>query len=202
MSLDLLMRMFGRPRGAMGMLGGVIMARVNRGCAVTLIEALEVRPDDAVLEIGFGPGVGIELLAEQVPQGHVAGVDPSSEMLAQATARNKDAAARGRVDLRAATAERLPFADDSFDKALAINSMQVWPDAMAGLQEVRRVLKPGGTLALAFTPHSGQRESGLSDLVDAAGFADTQVAKREGDVFLRAYKPKPKAPAAVQRGAL
>jgi 16S rRNA A1518/A1519 N6-dimethyltransferase RsmA/KsgA/DIM1 with predicted DNA glycosylase/AP lyase activity len=54
---ELLMRMFGRPKGVLGRLGGVIMARVNRDAAAQVIEVLDVRPDDKVLEVGFGPGV-------------------------------------------------------------------------------------------------------------------------------------------------
>jgi hypothetical protein len=49
----LLMRMFGRPKGVLGRLGGVIMARVNRDAAAQVIEVLDVRPDDKVLEVGF-----------------------------------------------------------------------------------------------------------------------------------------------------
>ena len=62
-------------------------------------------------------------------------------MVEQATARNVKAIESGRVDLRHGSVECLPF-EDNTDKALAINSMQVWPDAVAGLQEMRRVLKP------------------------------------------------------------
>jgi len=51
------MNMFGRPRGIIGRLGGVIMARMNADCGVWVAGLLEVTPDDAVLEIGFGPGV-------------------------------------------------------------------------------------------------------------------------------------------------
>ena len=40
----------------------------------------------------------------------------------------------------------MPFGNDAFDKALSINSMQVWPDLGAGLHEIRRVLKAGGML--------------------------------------------------------
>ncbi len=54
---NLLMNMFGRPRGIIGQLGGVIMARMNADCGVRVAGLLEVTPDDAVLEIGFGPGV-------------------------------------------------------------------------------------------------------------------------------------------------
>jgi ubiquinone/menaquinone biosynthesis C-methylase UbiE len=72
-------------------------------------------------------------------------------MVEQARARNATGIQSGRIDLRHGSVESLPFDDNSFDRALAINSMQVWPDAAAGLREIRRVLKPGGRIALGFT---------------------------------------------------
>jgi SAM-dependent methyltransferase len=77
----------------------------------------------------------------------VSGVDLSQEMVRQAAARNSDALRSRRADLRYGSVERLPSADETFDKALAINSMQAWPDARAGLREIRRVLKHGGNVA-------------------------------------------------------
>jgi hypothetical protein len=137
----ILMRMFGRPQGMLGKLGGTVMARMNRPAAAWGIGLLELRPGEKVLEIGFGPGVAIELLARGAPDIQVAGIDPSSEMVGQAA--NAAAIARHAVDLRRGSADDLPFDGDSFDAALAINSLQVWPDAMAGLREIRRVTKPG-----------------------------------------------------------
>src|SRR5262249_787544 len=148
---QLLMRMFGHPKGILGRLGGMIMARVNRDAAAQLIELLNVRPDDKILEVGFGPGVAIQLLLQRLSTGAVAGGDPSPEMVRQAAARNADALRNRKVDLRYGSAERLPFTDQAFDKALAINSMQTWPDAGAGLREIWRVLKHGGVVALGFT---------------------------------------------------
>jgi ubiquinone/menaquinone biosynthesis C-methylase UbiE len=87
--------------------------------------------------------------------GHVAGIDPSQEMVAQARARNAAAIESGRVDLRHGSVESLPFDDNTFDKALGVNSMQVWPDPSAGLREMRRVMKPGAKIALGLTPYSG-----------------------------------------------
>ena len=74
----------------------------------------------------------------------VAGVDPSPEMIAQAQARNAPAVASGRVELRRGTDARLPFESNAFDKAMVVNSMQVWPDAIAGLRDLRRVTRRWG----------------------------------------------------------
>jgi ubiquinone/menaquinone biosynthesis C-methylase UbiE len=102
-------------------------------------------------------------------------VDPSKEMVAQATTRNKKAIESGRVDLRHGPVASLPFADNTFDKAMAINSMQVWPDAVAGLREMRRCIRTGGTVALGFTPNSGRPNTGLAETFTAAGFAKAHV---------------------------
>lgn len=176
---SLLLRMFGHPKGVLGRLGGMIMARSNEACAAWAIGLLEIRPDDKVLEVGFGPGIGIARLAALASAGHVAGVDASREMVAQASARNTAAIAAGRVDLRHGSVASLPVAADSFDKALAINSMQVWPDAVAGLREMRRVMKPGGRVALAFTPYSGQKKAGVVDALTAAGFARAALVESD-----------------------
>jgi ubiquinone/menaquinone biosynthesis C-methylase UbiE len=171
----LLMRMFGRPEGVLGRLGGVIMARMNRDAATEIIQMLDIRPDDKLLEVGFGPGVAIQLLLDRVPAGSVAGIDYSQEMVRQAAARNAAALRNRRVDLRYGSVERLPFADEAFDKALAINSMQAWPDARAGLREIQRVLKRGGSVALGFTVNSGQRREAVAELLTAAGFVQAQI---------------------------
>lgn len=185
----LLMQMFGRPRGLLGRLGGVIMARGNRDCGIWVAETLDIRPGEAVLEVGFGPGVVIRHMATRSAAAHVAGIDPSHEMLEQARARNEDAIRSGRVDLRLGSVERLPFADDRFDTAMAVNSMQVWPDAAAGVREVHRVLKPGGRLALGFTPHSRQPKEGLEDLLRASGFVDARTIEKGRDFCVLATKP-------------
>jgi len=81
--------MFGRPQGALGRLGGIIMARINYDFGVWVIELLEVRPNDRVLEVGFGSGVVIQRMAAVAAC--VAGVDLSQEMVEQARARNAGA---------------------------------------------------------------------------------------------------------------
>jgi ubiquinone/menaquinone biosynthesis C-methylase UbiE len=182
----LLMRTFGRPQGVLGRLGGMIMARTNERCAGWVIDLLEIKPTDSVLEVGFGPGVGIQRLSGLAER--VSGVDPSQEMVKQANARVVGAIRDGCVELRQGSVERLPFADGIFDKALAINSMHVWTDALAGLCEMRRVMKSGGTIALGFTPHSGQRNEGLTERLTDAGFVQAHMTSKDENFCAIAVK--------------
>lgn len=186
---DLLMRMFGRPRGFLGRLGGLIMARTNDKCAVWVIGLLDIQPQNKVLEVGFGPGVALQLMVRLTPAEFFAGIDSSEEMVEQATARNAKAIEHGRVELRHGFVESLPFEDNSFDRALAINSMQIWRDAAAGLREVRRVLKVGGKIALGFTPYSGQSKDGVPELLANAGFPNARVVESDKGFCVLALRP-------------
>jgi len=182
------MRAFGQPQGILGRLGGVIMARMNVDCGTWVADLLEVTRNDRVLEVGFGPGVVIERLAKRATAGHIAGIDQSREMVEQARARNATAVQDGRVDIRHGSVESLPFDNNSFDKVLAINSMQYWPQAVAGLREIRRVMKAGGRIALGFTPYSGQPNKGLTEALTGAGFKQAHVVKSDKGFCVLATK--------------
>lgn len=185
---SLLMRMFGRPKGMLGRLGGFILSFTKRDFIQWVIRQLDVQPNDKVLEVGFGPGVGIQFLADAVTTGTLAGVDYSKEMVEQAKARNAKAIAAGSVQIQHGSAEALPFADNTFDKALAINSMQVWSDALTGLREMRRVIKVGGKIALGFTPQSGQSSTGLTEMLLTAGFTEANLLETDQGFCVLAIK--------------
>ncbi|WP_420968330.1 class I SAM-dependent methyltransferase [Bradyrhizobium sp. B120] len=165
------------------------MARTNADCGAWVTDLLEVEPDENVLEVGFGPGVVIQRLSKLVPAGRVAGIDASQEMVEQARARNEAAIQDGHVELRLGSAESLPFDEDSFDRALAINSMQVWPDGAAGLREIRRVMKQGGRIALGFTSYSGQPRGGVVEKIVAAGFTNARLVETDEWFCVLATKP-------------
>jgi ubiquinone/menaquinone biosynthesis C-methylase UbiE len=105
-----------------------------------------LRAGDAVLDLGCGAGFDALVAALAVgPQGHVAGVDLSPEMLALAEQGRADARLTN-VEFRKAPVEALPFPDASFDIALSNGVLNLIPDKPAALREIFRVLKPGGRL--------------------------------------------------------
>jgi len=145
---SLAQRQFRLPHGLVGRLAGWFMARENRRLNRMAIDWLEVEPDDDVLEIGFGPGHGIALLAEQTAARSIAGVDPSAEMVHQASARNQTAVAAGRVSLVLGTVAALPFPDASFSRVVVVSNFHIWPSRADGVQEIYRVLAAGGRFVI------------------------------------------------------
>jgi ubiquinone/menaquinone biosynthesis C-methylase UbiE len=150
--MDTIKSQFGHPRGVMGWVVGQVLAMENRERITWAVDQLGIQPADHVLEIGFGPGVGIQKAAACATSGRVAGVDVSAVMVRQASNRNAKAVRAGKVDLHEGDARSLPFDNATFDKAFAINALHHWADAAAGLTEIKRVLKPGGQVSIIEQP--------------------------------------------------
>jgi SAM-dependent methyltransferase len=145
---------FGRPTGLPGLLAESIMAHraSNRRRSAWAVSLLDVQGDDRVLEIGFGPGVAIKELSARAPDGYVCGIDHSAVMVRQATRRNAEAVRRGQVELRLGPVDELPDFGAPFDKVLAVNVTLFWDRPVELLRNLRRVLRMGGRIALAFQP--------------------------------------------------
>lgn len=138
-----------KPRGPVGVVMGLLMERLNAAQNRATVEALEPPPDGAVLEVGFGPGHALAMLAESRPLGLVAGVDHSELMVETARRRLANRRGSAALDLRCGDAGELPFPDERFDAVYAVNSFHLWPDKEDALAEMAGVLKPGGDLVLS-----------------------------------------------------
>lgn len=114
--------------------------------ATLLIERVRPQPSERVLDVACGTGAVTRLAAQRVgPGGTVVGTDISPAMLAAARRASEGMS----IEWREADATALPFADGSFDLVLCQQGLQFFPDRLAGLREMRRVLVPGGRLGLA-----------------------------------------------------
>ena len=105
---------------------------------------------EAVLDVGSGPGALTAVLAERLLGVHVAAVDPS-EPFVQAIRRRLPA-----VNARVAAAEALPFTDDSFDAAFSQLVVNFMADPERGLMEMRRVVRPDGSVVAAVWDYGGE----------------------------------------------
>ena len=191
-AIDTVRAQFGRPTGLWGRAAGLLMAHrpSNRRRNAWAVSLLDVQRDDRVLELGFGPGLAIRELSRIAAEGYVCGIDHSELMLRWARRRNADGLRRGVVDLRLGSVDELPAFDALFDKILAVNTMVFWREPVARLAELRRLLRPGGLIAVAYQP----RGPGATDETSAAKGREIAVAlirARFTEVRLETMRLKP-----------
>ena len=108
------------------------------------ISHLGLTLNETVLEVGIGTGLNLPLYP---PACRLTGIDLSSEMLDKAVERTHKLAMPG-VVLKVMDATSMDFADNEFDKALATYTISAVPDPIGVLREMRRVVKPGGTIVI------------------------------------------------------
>ena len=158
----------------------------------TTLAALDLRSDDRLLEVACGGGT---LLARALLSGCEAkAVDHSCDMVILARQRNATACRNGRLEVIHARAEELPFPAGQFTCAAITNAFFFVQDSARALQELNRVLRPGGRLAIHTTapdpppwmapPPIARRMHFYSDeqlqkIASTAGFIDISVARHD-----------------------
>ncbi len=166
---------FACPTGRFGSLVGRLMSVKNAKMNRFAVETLDVQPGDQVLEIGFGPGSTIGMLAERTTHGFVAGIDLSDVMVRQAAKRNLDHIVAGRVEVCQGSVANLPYEYSRFTKVLAVNNYQFWPNQELNLVEIQRVMCEGGLLVLCLR----KKEPG-KPFQFALGFTDDEIEEAIG----------------------
>jgi len=139
------------------------------------VDRMALRPEDRFLDLGCGLGAALE---HAVATGaKAAGIDPSPSMVERAAQRVPQA------EVLLGSAESLPFEDDSFTAAISVSTYHHWADAEAGLNEVRRVLAPGGRLLIVERKLKRGTGHGLDDvggeslarLLESNGYGTVEV---------------------------
>jgi phosphatidylethanolamine/phosphatidyl-N-methylethanolamine N-methyltransferase len=115
---------------------------VDREHAV--IESLNLRPGQQVLEVGVGTGISLDAYPPYV---HVVGIDPSPEMLEQAKSKIKENQLSN-IEVGVGDALNLSMSDASFDVVCAFHVVTVVPDPVRMMSEMYRVCKPGGRIVI------------------------------------------------------
>lgn len=181
----LLERQFSHPRGILGSFVGRLMARSNGELNAWTATHLHIQRTHCILEIGHGPGTLIQLIAKHTEAGYIVGVDPSQVMHKQASQLNEQAIEQGRVLLEKGVVSDLAFQAQTFDTVVSVNTFQFWSDPIEDLQEVRRVLKPGGRLVVVLQPRWLKGAEAVEALahklvgqISQAGFRDVNAVTK------------------------
>jgi SAM-dependent methyltransferase len=140
-----LAQQLGRPEGLRGRLLGRRLNRGNRAAVTAAVKATGLQPGQVGADVGFGGGLGLQLLLDAVgPTGHVHGVELSDTMLAGAKRRHRAELSAGRLTLVAGVLEDLPVQHASIDGLITVNTLYFVDDVAAVFRELARVLRPSG----------------------------------------------------------
>jgi SAM-dependent methyltransferase len=198
-----------RPSGWLGEIVARVMARETVDANRVALDLLDLEARDQLLEIGFGHGATLRRAAEIVTGGFIAGIDHSDVMLRLAKRRNARHLENGRMELMRATSERIPYANDRFNKVFAVHTIYFWERPQQHLGEIRRVIAPGGRLVLGYDPLEDRRFASafpasvylirsikeIETLASDCGFQAVRTETKEAPAGLMAWtvtqKPEP-----------
>jgi ubiquinone/menaquinone biosynthesis C-methylase UbiE len=157
------------------------------------LQHVSIEKQFTILDVGCGGGRTIRKHAAAASEGMVYGVDYAAGSVAASRAENREAIEKGRVQIERASVSQLPFPDSKFDLVSAVETIYYWPDPTRDLQEILRVLKPGGRVIVICETYIGGRWSSFKapamkllraknfttdeykQLLTSAGYIDVQV---------------------------
>ncbi|HEX7285347.1 MAG TPA: methyltransferase domain-containing protein [Candidatus Angelobacter sp.] len=200
-----------------GWLGRVVLRLMNaRHSKVTDWGLSQVSVDqrDIILDVGCGGGRTVSKLAALATQGKVYGVDYSKESVAASNRTNRQWINTGRVEIQEASVSQVPFSEGMFDLVTAVETHFWWPNLPADMQEILRVLKPGGTLVIIAEVYKGANTataklvekhlplSGMKllsaeehrELFANAGYSQIQIIEQPGKGWICGIGRKPSRP--------
>jgi len=180
-----------RPEGSLGRAMLCFMNYTHAPLTNWGLKLVQVKDGWTMLDVGCGGGFTIRRLLNRSKDAHVYGIDISEESVTKAKKVNAEVLNK-QVFVTQGSAERLPYNNEIFDLVTAVETVYFWPDLPDCLQEVRRVLKPGGKFAImvevvesdskwtsivdgmtAYTPEQ------LKTLLDDAGFIQTEIHRKK-----------------------
>lgn len=133
--------------------------------------------DGSVLDIGCGGGGLISRLSERYPYAMMFGVDISQESLDMTARVNQDLVTGGGLELHLCSVDSMPFVDGSMDIVTAVETYFFWPDLDAALEEIHRVMSPGGLLFIG--SEMQLRDDNEADMARASELYGTRLVRDE-----------------------
>ena len=147
---------------------------------------IQIKENFTILDVGCGGGRTIQKLAALAPRGTVCGVDYAKGSVAASRAKNAQLIQAGRVEIKEGSVSALPFPDNKFDLVTAVETQYYWPNLVKDMQEVLRVLKPGGTLIVILESYKRGLKNKLEQPAMKLLGTSNLSADEQRELFLKA----------------
>lgn len=135
---------FRKPSGFLGMLISFLMIKGNRISYENVIKDLEILTNDKILEIGYGPGFGINLISKKYEKCDIYGIDFSELMYMRASRLNKQFIENERVHLLFGDLVETKISTSGFDKIFCVNVVYFWDNLQKPFERIKSLLKDNG----------------------------------------------------------
>lgn len=201
------MSFFENTRKPVGLGGKLMVAMMNLGHSPVArwgLRFLRLAPNAKVLDCGCGGGANIKRLLKKCPHGVVKGIDYSPVSVEKARKLNRTAIQEGRCAVLQGSVADMAFEDSCFDAATAFETVYFWPDLPRCFREVRRTLKPGGTILICNESNGDTdkderwtqiiggmtiyKDIELRACLEQAGFHEVQIRKKKKWLCVTARK--------------
>ena len=140
-----------RPTGFFGKIVSKGMDRRNRKFYQRIIAELDIKKGDKVFEIGYGPGLGVHLIAKSQPGCFIDGIDFSELMVRMATKRNQEFIDKGIVTLKYGDLLTTEVDQEKYDKIFCVNVIYFWKELKPVFDKIYSMLNKGGTFGIFMT---------------------------------------------------
>jgi ubiquinone/menaquinone biosynthesis C-methylase UbiE len=139
----------------------------SRLLAREFVDFMKIQDGESILDVGCGTGNLSLAIAEKTKASKIVGIDLSQGFIDYARGKSRDP----RLVFERGDAQNLPYADNSFDRSMAMLVLQFVPDKLKAIAEMKRVTKPGGAIGTALWD-AAARMSPNQSLWDAATALD------------------------------
>jgi ubiquinone/menaquinone biosynthesis C-methylase UbiE len=138
------------PHGSVGLRVAEVMHKTNISMSIAAIDALRLKDQDAVLEIGHGNCGHLKDVLDKAAGLKYQGLEISELMHEEAIKHSTECGFENEIGFSLFDGKRIPFEDESFDKIMTVNTIYFWKRPLNFLIEIYRVLKPNGICVICY----------------------------------------------------
>lgn len=149
-----LARQLSHPQGEQGKEVARLMNEGNITMTLRTIDVLDPAPGDIILELGHGNCAHLRHILDRQEKLEYRGLEISPDMFSEAQLINQSYIGEGRASFSLYDGTKIPASDGSFSKVMTVNTLYFWKDPEAMLEEIYRVLRPGGKACICFAERS------------------------------------------------